>query len=101
MLVGRNAHQGREGGEMFTLALRHVLGKVIEVQGGKGIDFLLGPELTVVGAAGGAAADAECRAPEGAIRGGFQNLDANGLLMWIVLPRQLAETAARTGIWIT
>jgi hypothetical protein len=40
LLLGRNAHEGCEGGEMFALPHCHVLGKVVEVDGGEYIGFL-------------------------------------------------------------
>jgi hypothetical protein len=85
---------------VLAAPLGHVLRKIIKVESGKGIHFMFGPELTVIRAAGGTAADSEGLAPKCAVRCGFQHLDADRLLVGIVLPRQLAEAAAWSGVRI-
>src|SRR4030095_6949922 len=66
--------------------------------GGEDVRLLRSPDLTVVGAARGSAADAEGPAAESPVGGRLQHLDADGLLMGIVLPRQLPEATTRSRV---
>ena len=94
LLIGRNAHEGCERREVFAVTLCHILREIVKVDGGKDIRLLRRPNLAVVGAAGGAAADAEGPTAEGPVGGRFHHLNTNGLLVRIVLPRQFPEATA-------
>ncbi len=61
---------------------------------------MLPHDLAVVGTSGGASADPERLAAEGAVRGGHQHLRGDFLLTFIVTPGELSQTAAGAGVRI-
>lgn len=94
LMLGRHAHQRGQGGQMLAFPLSHLLSQILEIEARKGRDLVFSPDLPVVRATGGAAADAEGATPKGAVGRRHEGLWQNVLLVLEIGPEHFPRPAA-------